>query len=594
MFNVLSIVFSVFSFIIFIPFLRLIFRDDIKDVTQPIWSSEISLNSLKTYLEQYFNYSFNQIIVNAPTIEEGKLDALLSICIAIILIFLFKNVFRYLALFFIAPVRHGTVKDIRFRLYKKVLDLPLSFHSNSTRGDLIARMTSDIQEIEISIMSVIETIIKEPVTILVYLITMIIISPQLTLSILLILPITGFIIGKVGKTLKRSSAKGQQQIGQLLALIDESLNGLRIIKAFNANTYQNQRFLRANHRHFNIVKRISRKHNLSSPLSEFLGMSVVVLVLWFGGSLIIGGNSSLSAETFLVFIAIFSQIINPAKSFSTAFYNIQKGNASVERIEKILNEAVKIKEVDSPKSIHSFEQSIEYENIAFAYEEAKVLNQINLTIPKGKMIALVGASGGGKSTMVDLLPRFYDPIGGSIKIDGEDIKNYYLSDLRKLLGVVTQQSILFNDSVMNNIAFGESNPDKGRVIQSAKIANAHTFIKELENGYDTNIGNRGEKLSGGQRQRLTIARAIYQNPPILILDEATSALDSESEKLVQEALFNLMKNRTSIVIAHRLSTIQHADKIVVIDNGNIIEEGTHDELLKKGGGYEKLVKLQAF
>ncbi len=592
--NILSIIFSVFSFIIFIPFLRLIFRQDIVEVTPPEALHKFSLNALKTFIEGHFNYFFNNIIVSAETIEAGKIKALLLICVAIIFIFLFKNLFRYLAVFFLTPVRNGTIKDIRFKLFKKAMELPLSFHSNKTRGDLISRMTTDVQEVDVSIMSMIETIIKEPITIIIYLTTMLMISPRLTLFILLILPITGLIIGRVGKTLKKISFRGQEQLGVILSIIDESLNGLRIIKAFSADIHQNQKFLRENHENFKISNSISRKRDLSSPLSEFLGMAVVVIVLWFGGNLIIGNNSTLDGETFLVFIAIFSQIINPAKSFSTAYYNIQRGNASVERIESILNEDNVIENDPNAITMKQFEKNIVYENVSFAYDHVDVLNNISLTIEKGKSVALVGSSGGGKSTLVDLLPRFYDPKSGSIKIDGKDIKTYRISSLRSKMGIVTQQSILFNDTVASNIAFGESYINEEKVMRAAKIANAHDFIMELPKAYQTNIGNRGEKLSGGQKQRLTIARAIYKNPPILILDEATSALDSESEKLVQDALYNLMKERTSIIIAHRLSTIQHVDKIVVIDEGKIIEEGTHEELLKSSGNYKRLVELQTF
>jgi ATP-binding cassette, subfamily B, bacterial MsbA len=443
-------------------------------------------------------------------------------------------------------------------------------------------------------MTSLEMLFRDPATIVVFLSTMVIMSPQLTLFVFILLPLTGLIIGRIGKSLKKTSAEGQKKMGLLISVFEETLSGLRIIKAFNAELFSFNSFRSLNEDYKNLMVKMYRKRDLSSPLSEFLGVLVLVAVMWFGGNLLLGSDASLSASVFIAYIAIFSQLIPPAKSFTTAYYNLQKGAASEERISEILSADIKIAEPENPVKKETFENEIEYKNISFSYGSEPVLKNLSLKIKKGETVALVGPSGGGKSTLADLLPRFYDVTSGEILIDGTLIKNISLVELRNLMGIVTQESILFNDSVFNNIAFGSPLAKTNDVVNAAKIANAHSFIEAMENGYNTNIGDRGGKLSGGQRQRISIARAIFKNPPILILDEATSALDTESEKLVQDALNNLMQNRTSLVIAHRLSTIQNADKIIVIDKGEIIQQGTHSDLLKDGGLYKKLYDLQTF
>jgi len=536
-----------------------------------------------------FNYYVSQIIVNY-----GKEQALIFICILVIILFFLKNLFRYMGMYYLATVRNGVVKDLRNDLYQKVLILPLSYYSEQKKGDIIARMTSDVQEVEWSIMSSLEMIFRDPLNIVVFLVTLMIMSPQLTIFVLILLPLTAFLISKIGKSLKRSSDKVQNKMGIILSVIEETLSGLRIIKAFNAIDYSGKKFKKMNDGYTKIMTRVYRKRDLANPLSEFLGVLVGVIIIWFGGKFVLSNNSSVSPEVFIAYVIIFSQIIPPVKSFVTAFYNIQKGAASADRIKQVLDAEEVIEEKSNAKKVKEFQKNISYNNVSFTYEKEEVLTNVNLVIEKGKTIALVGPSGGGKSTMVDLLPRFYDCTKGEICIDGVPIKDYVISDLRGLMGIVTQESILFNDTVFNNIAFGLENVDKEKVIEAARIANAHEFIMELENGYETNIGDRGIKLSGGQRQRLSIARAVLKNPPILILDEATSSLDTESERLVQEALEKLMKNRTSVVIAHRLSTIQHADEIIVLQKGEIVERGKHADLLEINGIYKKLCDLQSF
>jgi subfamily B ATP-binding cassette protein MsbA len=568
-----------------IPVLDLLF-----DKTKVVYKLEpfkLSGSVLKADLYYYIS----EIIKNT-----GKLNALLMLCIAIVVLFFLKNFFRYMAMYYLAPIRNGVIKDLRNRLYEKILILPLSYFSEERKGDLIARMTSDVQEIEWSIMTTLEVVFREPFTIIVFMVTLIFMSPQLTIFVLILLPVTGLLIGRIGKSLKKNSAKAQSIIGHLLSVIEETLSGLRIIKAFTAEVFSTSRFKKINDELTKLMIKMYRKRDLSAPLSEFLATIVMVVVIYFGGELVL--NSKLDSSDFIAYIVIFSQIIPPAKSFATAYYSLQKGMASSDRINQVLNAENNIVQAENPISVKSFEDKVEYKNVAFSYRvnnnSEPVLKNINLTINKGKTIALVGASGGGKSTMADLLPRFYDVTSGDISIDGNSIKNIKLNDLRRLMGIVTQESILFNDTVFNNIAFGMENVKEEAVINAAKIANAHDFILEMEKGYQTNIGDRGLKLSGGQRQRLSIARAILKNPPILILDEATSALDTESERLVQDALIKLMENRTSLVIAHRLSTIQHADEIIVLQRGEIVERGTHQKLLLHEGVYKKLYDLQSF
>lgn len=550
----------------------------------------LNLTNFDTLKENFYFYSGQMIN------QYGPIDTLMYISIMILVLYFLKNLFRYLGMFFIAPIRNGVVRDLRNEMYKKVLILPLSYYSEQRKGDIISRMSSDVLEVEWSILSSLEAVFREPLTIVMFILTLFFLSPALTLFVLILLPISAIIIGLIGRSLKRSSEKGQKKLGNILSIIEETIGGLRIIKGFTAIDSADKKFRESNRIYTRLMISLYRKRDLSSPLSEFMGVAVVVSILYFGGRLIIGENASIDAATFLVYIGIFSQILPPAKAITAAFYNVQKGAASVERIEAVLNAEEKIIQKENALAKKDFQSKIEYQNLSFSYaDNTPVLTNINLEVKKGQTIALVGASGGGKSTLVDLLPRFYDPQNGKISIDGIDIKDLIIDDLRSLLGIVTQESILFNDTIFNNIALGvEDKVSEEAVITAAKIANAYDFIMQMDEGFQSNIGDRGLKLSGGQRQRLSIARAVLKNPPILILDEATSALDTESERLVQDALERLMKNRTSLVIAHRLSTIKNADEIVVIDKGRIAERGTHQQLLEKHGVYARLQAMQAF
>jgi subfamily B ATP-binding cassette protein MsbA len=566
-----------------IPFLGILFETQEKVYNPP----PLSLNA--TAIKENFYALISSII------EDGEeVDALLFICILVLVTFFFRNLFRYLALYFLTPIRNGVVHDLRMDLHKKIISLPIPFFTEKRKGDLTARLTSDLVEIEWSIMSSLEMIFKDPLSIIIYLAALIFISPQLTMFVIILFPITGLIIGFIGKSLRNSSDKGQAKMGSLLSIIDENISGLRIIKAFNAEAHINSNFEKESNSYRGIMSSLLRKKDLSSPMSEFLSTIVLVIVMWFGGQLVLGENSALSAQEFIGYILIFSQIIPPAKTLTTSYYHIQKGSASAKRVYEILDAEDEITDVKNPKQIKLLNNQIEFKDLSFSYEKKQVLKDINFTIGKGKMIALVGQSGSGKSTLADLLARFYDINQGKILIDNNNIKEIALHDLRALMGIVSQESILFNDTIFNNIRLGNITASKQEVIEAAKIANAHGFILETENGYSTNIGDRGNKLSGGQKQRLSIARAILKNPEILILDEATSALDTESERLVQEALDKLMYSRTSLVIAHRLSTIQNADEILVLDKGSIIERGTHQELIVQNGHYKKLSDLQSF
>ncbi|MFN8322190.1 MAG: ABC transporter transmembrane domain-containing protein [Chitinophagales bacterium] len=585
LFNVLTVFFSLFSVVLIIPFLQLLFNKIPKVVDRP----ELHLNA--TSLIEYMKY-----LLSSEILQSGPMIALIKFCIAIAIIFFFKNLFRFLAVYFLAPIRSGAVRDIRNELYAKILSLPLSYYSKERKGDIISRLTDDVKEVEISIISFIEVTVREPLNIIIYLAALLMLSPQLTAFVFIMLLITGVIIGRVGKSLKKQSIEAQSVNGRLLSIADETLSGLRIIHAFNAEKFMREQFDKVNNEFFSLSKRINARRELSSPLTEFLAICVVCSVLYFGGTLVMF-HKNLEAETFIGFMVLFAQLIPPAKNFSSASYNIRKGLASAHRIFEVLDADVSIAEKTEPLRITEFKGEIEYKNVGFAYnnyDNKKILESINLKIGKGKMIALVGQSGAGKTTIVDLLPRFYDVSEGEILIDGKDVRDYRLNDLRGLFGIVSQESILFNESVFNNIAFGIENATMEKVMEAAKIANAHEFIFKLENGYNTLIGDRGGKLSGGERQRLTIARAVLKNPPILILDEATSSLDSNSEKLVQDALTKLMKGRTTIVIAHRLSTIQFADEIIVMQEGKVSERGNHIGLMAKNGIYKKLVELQAF
>lgn len=583
-FNILYAIFNLFSILSIIPFLQVIFNT----VTIPEQKPAFSLN-IKAMLG-YFNYEFGHYVA-----EKGSVSGLVVICTFIVGVFLLKNISRYLALYFIAPLRNGVVRDLRQSIYDKVMMLPLAFFSEKRKGDIIARMTTDVNEVEWSIMSTIESTFRDPITMLFFFAAMLLLSFQLTIFVIILLPVTGLIIGTIGKSLKRKSKKSQDQLGLLLSIIEESLGGLRIIKAFNAERYQKAKFSRENRSYASLQTNVFNRRDLSSPLSEFLAIIVVAVILWFGGQMVLDGTNNLTGEMFIGYILIFANLINPAKSLANSYYHIQRGIASLERIETILDAPIDIKENIDSVSLKAFNEDIVYKNVGFRYEaDIPVLHDINIRIIKGSMTAIVGPSGSGKSTLVDLLPRFHDATDGEILIDGHNIKNIRISSIRNLLGIVTQESILFNDTIFNNIAFGVDNPNQEDVIRAAKVANAHDFIMKMDAGYDSIIGDRGNKLSGGEKQRLTIARAIYKNPPILILDEATSSLDTESEKLVQDALFKLMRNRTSIVIAHRLSTIQYADDIIVLQEGRIVERGNHMALIAKNGLYARLVEMQAF
>ncbi|MEZ4986184.1 MAG: ABC transporter ATP-binding protein [Saprospiraceae bacterium] len=579
--NILTALFTVVSIPMLIPFFKILF-DRTKMVGEPPKGGWNLSN-----IADYFDFRFSMLIQ-----QEGQEGALAMVCVAIVVVYLLRNLFRYLALFFMAPVRNGIIRDLRAEMFEQVLVLPLSYFSESRKGDLLSRMTSDVQEVESSILNMLEVVFREPLIIIGSLTFMIYVSPGLTVFVFLLIIFTGVVIGGLGKKLKRTSTAVQDRLGNLLSIVEEGLGGLRIIKGFAAEDYQRHKFSTANNDYRNLLTRLLRRRDLASPLSEFLGIATVSALLWYGSRQVFNGD--LSAETFLTFIFAFYNVIDPAKNIAKATSNIQRGIGAFERIEKMLDATNTLPEAPDAQHIEQFEDAIEYQGVGFRYSpsDQAVLDNINLRIPKGKVIALVGASGAGKSTLADLLPRFYDVTQGTIRVDGVDIRQYSLRSLRSLMGIVSQDAILFNDTIYNNIVFGLANVSPEDVEAAARIANAHEFILAAENGYQTIIGDRGSKLSGGQRQRLTIARAILRNPSILILDEATSALDSESERLVQDALNHLMQGRTAIVIAHRLSTVQHADEIILMQQGRILERGTHHELLALGGEYQKLVGLQ--
>lgn len=585
LFNILTVFFSLFSVVMIIPFMKLLLGNIPPVMEKPPLS--LNVQSLLEHLKYALSVRIN---------EQGHLAALAQFCTFIAVVFLFKNLFRYLAVLFLSPIRSGAVRDLRTDIYNKILALPLGYYSKGRKGDIIARVTDDVREVETSIISFVEVTVREPLTIIVFLAYLLMLSPQLTAFVFGMLLVTGFIIGRVGKSLKRQSTEAQETTGRLISLIDETLSGLRIIHAFNAEKYMMAQFTKVNRRLFGLNTRMNTRRELSSPLTEFLAMCVVCMVLYYGGTLVLK-KEGLEAETLIGFMVLFAMLIPPAKNFSSAFYNIRKGLASAARIFELIDAEVKITEVKGAGAVKEFKQEIEYRHVGFTYhnfDDKKILDDLNLKISKGKVVALVGMSGAGKTTVVDLLPRFYDVSEGAILIDGKDIREYKLADLRHLFGIVSQESILFNDTVFNNITFGTEGATLEEVQKAAQIANAHDFIMRLDQGYEALIGDRGGKLSGGERQRLTIARAVLKNPPILILDEATSSLDSNSEKLVQDALTKLMKGRTTIVIAHRLSTIQYADEIIVMQEGKIAERGNHIGLMAKGGIYKKLVDLQAF
>lgn len=594
-FNLLSTVLSLFSFAAIIPVLRILFGLTSVEV-QWVELSTVSglqetINALRTNM---------YCLLNEQIALHGAGYVLLWLGVFLVVMTGFKCGASWLANYFMVPIRTGVLRDLRQKLYDKILSLPMGYFTEARRGDIISRMTNDVGEVEASIMSALDILFKDPIMILVYLITLFVISWQLTLFVLVLMPVAIFFIGRLGRSLKKASTKGQEQNAEILSSIDETLLGLRVVKGFNAQSKLRERFaalINATRETFN---RINRRYYLAHPLSEFLGTALIALILWFGGLLILSDHAAIDASTFIYYLVIFYSIINPSKDLSRAAYGIRKGMASLERIDAVLSTPSNIHEPEKPLPVH-FEKSIRFEHVHFSYQpDREVLTDISFEVPKGKTIALVGQSGGGKTTITDLVPRFYDPTAGSVTMDGIDIRSFATHDLRAVMGIVCQEPVLFNDTVFNNITFGVDTTQpapngltwREAAEQAARIANAHEFIEAMPEGYDTVIGDRGSRLSGGQRQRLSIARAVLKNPPVLILDEATSALDSESEKLVQEALMHLMSDRTTLVVAHRLSTIKHADLICVVHEGRIVERGTHDELLALGGYYTKLVEMQ--
>jgi ATP-binding cassette subfamily B protein/subfamily B ATP-binding cassette protein MsbA len=591
-FNILSALLNVFQFALIIPVLEILFKIDNKVYTCMEWTFQpFSFDAWKSTAEVVTNNFYWYI--NDVISVHGADFALIGLGIALTVMTLLKVSAVYLSLFTMIPIRTGVVRDIRNSINRKITELHLGFFSEERKGDIIARVSGDVNEVENSIMSSLDMLFKNPILIFIYLVTMLVISWQLTLFVLVLLPVAGYVMGQVGKKLKKKSLLGQAQWGALMSRIEETLSGLRIVKAFNAEKKVQAGFEAANDGFRRTTNRIYRRQQLAHPMSELLGTATIAIILWYGGTLILGNHSPIDAPTFIFYLVIFYSIINPAKDLSKATYAVQKGLASVERVDKILKAENEIKSPDVPKIV-SFDKGIEYKDVWFKYEEKWVLKDISLHIEKGKTVALVGQSGSGKSTLVDLLPRFYDVTQGVISIDGTDVREASLQDLRGLMGIVNQEAILFNDTFFNNIAFGTANATQAQVEEAARTANAHDFIIATEKGYHTNIGDRGGKLSGGQRQRISIARAILKNPPVLILDEATSALDTESERLVQEALENLMRNRTTIVIAHRLSTIRNADEICVLHEGEIVERGRHEALLTLNGYYKRLCEMQKF
>lgn len=582
-FNLLYALFSALSFVALIPMLTVLFGEEEKITVKPVYEG---LGSLRSYLTDTMSYYITQ-----ASDAHGSQYTLSIMIIGIIILFLLKNLFSYWAMYFITFLRNGVLKDLRNKLYEKTVDLPLAFYSEKRKGDVMARISSDVLEIQHSFLSILELIVREPLTILFTIVAMFVISPQLTLFVIIFIPISGFIISKVGKSLKRKSDRAQKEQGFFLSIIEETLGGLKVIKSFNGEKPFNEKFQNSTHRFYKISNKILHRQNLSSPLSEFLGIMVIGVLLLYGGNLVLV-EGTLSGAAFISYMGLAYGILTPAKAISKASYGVKKGNAAAERVLEILGQENPI--ADKPDAINktTFEDKITIENISFSYDETEVLKNFSIDIPKGKSVALVGQSGSGKSTIANLLSRFYDVQQGSIKIDGIDIKDCKIQSLRSLMGLVTQDSILFNDTIKGNLLLANPDASDEDLLEALKVANAWEFVEKLPLGIETNIGDSGNKLSGGQKQRLSIARAVLKNPPIMILDEATSALDTESERLVQNALEKMMQNRTSIVIAHRLSTIQNADWIVVLSSGEIIEQGTHQELLNKNGVYYGLVNLQ--
>ena len=585
--NLLFTFFNLLSLVLFIPFLQLIFSSEKLQtvIPKPTYSGDISL--LPEFIIKSYNFQMHDMVIHDPK------QALFSVCIMVFSAFFLKNLFRYMAIWFQSELRFSVVRDVRDELFEKSIHLPLSFHTQERKGDLISRMSSDVGEIENGVVALLEILFRDPISIFIHIVSLFYISPALTLASFCLLPISAFVISRVGKSLKRTAQQNQEQLGLLISSIDESLSGVRIIKSFNASGFIFNLFKKLNLRHQKLHTKTMRKKDVSSLLNETIGAGVMMCLVWFGGQEILDNtNNGLTGELFLTFIIIFSQLLRPIQSISNGMALMNKAKVSLDRVNEVLQTDEKITEKPNAKTILDFKSKISFENISFKYAEETIISSFSLEVKKGKLIAIVGESGSGKSTLMDLLPRFYDVNEGSILIDEVDIRDYKIADLRGLIGIVSQESILFNISVLENIAFGDPNPDRNRVIEAAKIANAHGFISDMDEAYDSIVGERGNKLSGGQKQRLSIARAVYKNPKILILDEATSALDTESEMLVQEALEKLMQNRTSFVIAHRLSTVRNADEIIVLAKGKIIEQGNHEDLMKKRGAYQKFCTLQ--
>lgn len=581
--NIFYAFFGTLSMISLFPMLKVLFNQTKQLVEPPVWEN---IGELANYVENYLNY-----FVTTKK-ADGSDDVLIFMVGIIIATFLLKNIFNYLSMFFITYLRNGVVKDIRNDIYKSIIKLSLTFYSEKKRGDIVARISSDVQELDNSFLSIFELIVKDPLMVIFTLISMFLISPKLSLFVVIFIPLCGFVISIVGKSLRRKSLKVQKEQGQFISLVDETLSGMKILKIFNAENKFLEKFTKSTERFYKFSNSVLNRKNLASPLSEFLGISSIAGVLWFGGIMVLKENS-LDASAFIVYLGLAYNILTPAKSLSRATYKVKKASAAAERIFHVIDNKSIVKEDKNAIDLNSFKNNIEIKDMIFSYEEESVINKLNLIIPKGKNIALVGQSGSGKSTLANLICRFYDVNSGSINIDGYNLKKLKKESLRNLIGLVTQDSILFNDSIKNNLLIAKPYASEKEIIECLKIANAWEFVKKLPKGIETNIGDSGNKLSGGQQQRISIARAVLKNPPILVLDEATSSLDSESEKLVQIALDNLMENKTSIVIAHRLSTIQNADKIIVLEKGKIIEVGIHKDLMKKDGVYSNLVKMQS-
>ncbi|MEC7783732.1 MAG: ABC transporter ATP-binding protein [Bacteroidota bacterium] len=582
--NILYAIFSTLSFLALIPVIDILFDKNKRINELPVWEG---WSGVKDYVFNSFYYYVSQ------QVADNELSALVFICAIVVVLFFLKNIFGYLATFFITFLRNGVMRDVRDAIYDKLLELPVAYFSEKRKGDTISRITADVQEVEVSFLSILEMVVREPLTIIFTILAMVVISGKLTLFVFVFLPISGIIISRIGKSLKKQSNQAQEENGAFLSIVEETLSSLKIIKGFNGEDQFRAKFRASTTRLNGILNSLVNRQNLASPTSEFLGIFVIVVILWFGGQMVLV-EGSLEASQFIAFLGLSYQILTPAKQISKASYSVKKGNAAAERILSVLNTETTIKDAPDAQTAQEFQDAVHIENVSFKYEDENVLTNFNAVVPKGKTIALVGQSGSGKSTIANLVTRFYDVNEGAIKLDGINIKELTKASVRAQMGLVTQDSILFNDTVRNNILLGKPDASDDEVIAALKVANAWEFVSELPLQLDTNIGDSGNKLSGGQKQRLSIARAVLKNPPIMILDEATSALDTESERLVQKALENMMMNRTSIVIAHRLSTIQNADQIIVMQKGKIVEQGKHQELLALNGTYKKLVEMQSF